>query len=101
MPVTALLKAIGMNNEQILGTFFQFDRGQLMDAGAQLAFVADRFKGEVARFDITDTRAVASWSKDKAASPHVTPVRWSSPVPPPERAGRFPVGPSAKEPDRS
>ena len=54
MPVTTLLKAIGMNNEQILETFFQFDHVKLMDAGAQLAFVPERFKGEIARFDITD-----------------------------------------------
>ncbi len=65
MPVTTLLKAIGMNNEQILATFFQFDHVKLMDAGAQLAFVSDRFKGEVARFDITDKSGAVVVEKDK------------------------------------
>ncbi|MBT9609146.1 MAG: DNA-directed RNA polymerase subunit beta, partial [Aquabacterium sp.] len=65
MPVTTLLKAIGMNNEQILSTFFQNDQIKLMDAGAQLAFVPERFKGEVARFDITDKAGAVVVEKDK------------------------------------
>jgi DNA-directed RNA polymerase subunit beta len=65
MPVTTLLKAIGMNNEQILETFFQFDHVKLMDAGAQLAFVPERFKGEIARFDITDKAGNVVVEKDK------------------------------------
>ena len=54
MPVTILLKAIGMSPEQILAYFFVNDSFRLMDSGAQMEFVASRFKGEVARFDITD-----------------------------------------------
>ncbi|MBH1987949.1 MAG: DNA-directed RNA polymerase subunit beta [Burkholderiales bacterium] len=65
MPVTTLLKAIGMNNEQILATFFQNDQFKLMDSGAQLAFVPERFKGEVARFDITDKTGAVIVEKDK------------------------------------
>ena len=65
MPVTTLLKAIGMNNEQILETFFQFDQVKLMDAGALLAFVPERFKGEVARFDIIDKSGTVIVEKDK------------------------------------
>ena len=65
MPVTTLLKAIGMHNEQILATFFQFDQFKLMDAGAQMAFVPERLKGEVARFDITDKSGQVVVEKDK------------------------------------
>ena len=65
MPVTTLLKAIGLNNEQILETFFQFDHIKLMDSGALLAFVPERFKGEVARFDITDKSGAVIVEKDK------------------------------------
>ena len=65
MPVTTLLKAIGMNNEQILATFFQNDQVRLMDVGAQLAFVPERFKGEIARFDITDKSGAVVVEKDK------------------------------------
>ena len=42
MPVTILLKAIGLNPEQILAHFFVFDNFRLMDSGAQMEFVADR-----------------------------------------------------------
>jgi DNA-directed RNA polymerase subunit beta len=65
MPVTTLLKAIGMSNEKILATFFQNDQFKLMDAGAQMAYVPDRLKGEVARFDITDKSGSVVVEKDK------------------------------------
>ncbi|MCO5107876.1 MAG: DNA-directed RNA polymerase subunit beta [Burkholderiaceae bacterium] len=65
MPVTILLKAIGLNPEQILANFFEFDHFQLMAEGAQLEFVADRLRGEVARFDITDREGKVIVAKDK------------------------------------
>ena len=65
MPVTILLKAIGLNPESILANFFVFDNFRLMDSGAQLEFVADRLRGEVARFDITDKNGVVVVEKDK------------------------------------
>jgi DNA-directed RNA polymerase subunit beta len=65
MPVTILLKAIGLNPEQILAHFFDFDNFRLMDAGAQLEFVPARLKGEVARFDITDKSGAVVVEKDK------------------------------------
>ncbi|UDF36919.1 UNVERIFIED_ORG: DNA-directed RNA polymerase subunit beta [Shinella sp. XGS7] len=65
MPVTILLKAIGLNPEQILAHFFVFDNFRLMDSGAQMEFVADRLKGEVARFDITDKSGNVLVEKDK------------------------------------
>ena len=65
MPVTILLKAIGLNPEQILANFFEFDGFRLMDVGAQMEFVPDRLKGEVARFDITDKDGKVVVEKDK------------------------------------
>ena len=65
MPVTILLKAIGMSPEQILAYFFVTDNFRLMDSGAQMEFVASRFKGEVARFDITDKAGKVVVAKDK------------------------------------
>ncbi|MBI2753639.1 MAG: DNA-directed RNA polymerase subunit beta [Betaproteobacteria bacterium] len=65
MPVTILLKAIGLNPESILANFFVFDNFRLMDSGAQLEFVADRLRGEVARFDITDKDGNVVVEKDK------------------------------------
>ncbi len=65
MPVSILLKAIGLNPESILANFFVNDHFRLMDSGAQMAFVADRLKGEVARFDITDKTGKVLVQKDK------------------------------------
>ena len=39
MPVTILLKAIGLTPEQILANFFVFDNFTLMPEGAQMEFV--------------------------------------------------------------
>ena len=65
MPVTILLKAIGLNPESILAHFFVFDNFRLMDTGAQMEFVADRLRGEIARFDITDKSGNVIVEKDK------------------------------------
>ena len=65
MPVTILLKAIGLNNESILANFFVNDNFRLMDSGAQMEFVAERLRGEVARFDITDKSGKVIVAKDK------------------------------------
>ena len=65
MPVTILLKAIGLTNESILANFFVNDNFRLMDSGAQMEFVAERLRGEVARFDITDKSGKVVVAKDK------------------------------------
>ena len=65
MPVTILLKAIGLSPESILANFFVFDQFRLMDTGAQLEFVPERLKGEIARFDITDKEGNVVVEKDK------------------------------------
>ena len=65
MPVTILLKAIGLTPEQILANFFVFDNFSLMGEGAQMEFVSERLRGEVARFDITDREGKVIVQKDK------------------------------------
>ncbi|CAH2923049.1 MAG: DNA-directed RNA polymerase beta subunit (EC [uncultured Paraburkholderia sp.] len=65
MPVTILLKAIGLTPEQILANFFVFDNFTLMPEGAQMEFVPERLRGEVARFDITDRDGNVIVQKDK------------------------------------
>jgi DNA-directed RNA polymerase subunit beta len=65
MPVTILLKAIGLTPEQILANFFVFDNFSLMPEGAQMEFVPERLRGEVARFDITDRDGNVIVQKDK------------------------------------
>ena len=65
MPVTILLKAIGLTPETILANFFVNDHFRVMDSGAQMAFVPERLRGEVARFDITDKSGNVVVAKDK------------------------------------
>ncbi|APA86378.1 DNA-directed RNA polymerase subunit beta [Paraburkholderia sprentiae WSM5005] len=65
MPVTILLKAIGLTPEQVLANFFVFDNFTLMPEGAQMEFVPERLRGEVARFDITDRDGNVIVQKDK------------------------------------
>ena len=65
MPVTILLKAIGMSSEAILAHFFDFDQFELQVDGAYVEFVPERWKGEVARFDISDKKGNVIVEKDK------------------------------------
>ena len=65
MPVTILLKAIGMTPEAILSSFFKFDEFALMAEGAQWDFVPERMRGEIARFDILDKAGKIIAPKDK------------------------------------
>src|SRR5512137_2965863 len=65
MPATILLKAIGLNPEQILAHFFRFDTFALADDGGFMELVPERLRGEIARFDITDKTGKVIVAKDK------------------------------------
>src|SRR3546814_5090189 len=65
MPVSILLKAIGMMPEAILAYFSDFDNFEILGEGGMLEFVPERWKGEVAHFDITDRSGKVIVEKDK------------------------------------
>ena len=65
MPVTILLKALGLNDEQILANFFNFDHIEVNNEGVSIEFVPERLRGEVARFDIKDRDDKIIVAKDK------------------------------------
>jgi DNA-directed RNA polymerase subunit beta len=65
MPVTTLLKAIGLTNEDILKQFFVFDTFHLGAKGSELDFVPERLRGEMARFDILGKDGKVVAAKDK------------------------------------
>ena len=65
MPVTILLKSIGLTPEQILAHFFENDSFQLMPEGGLMELVPDRLRGEIARFDISDKEGRVIVAKDK------------------------------------
>ena len=52
LPVTILLRALGMNNEEILDTFFETSKITLKKVGAKLELIPERLRGETAFFDI-------------------------------------------------
>ena len=65
MPVTILLKAIGMTPEQLLAAFYDFDNFLLSKGGNQFELVPERLRGEVARFDFVDKAGKTIVQKDK------------------------------------
>ena len=65
MPVTILLRSLGFNNEEILAMFFDFDTFHISKKGLQFEVVAERMRGEVARFDIFNKAGKVIVAKDK------------------------------------
>ncbi|MCM8599368.1 MAG: DNA-directed RNA polymerase subunit beta [Candidatus Accumulibacter sp.] len=65
MPVTTLLKAIGMTPQRILREFFEFDTFYLGKRIIEFALVPERLRGEVARFDFNDPSGKLIIAKDK------------------------------------
>jgi DNA-directed RNA polymerase subunit beta len=56
LPVTVLLRALGMNNEEMLDTFFDTSSVSLLKDGAKLELIPERLRGESALFDIADKK---------------------------------------------
>ena len=65
MPVTTLLKAIGLTPEQILRMFFDFDTFYFGKKAIDFELVPERLRGEVARFDFCDKAGKVIVAKDK------------------------------------
>ena len=56
LPVTVLLRALGMSNEEILDTFFETSNVTLLKEGGKLQLIPERLRGESASFDIVDKK---------------------------------------------
>ena len=65
MPVTILLKAIGLTPEQVLKEFFAFDTFHFSKKGVQFELVPERLRGETTKFDILDKHDKVIVPKDK------------------------------------
>jgi DNA-directed RNA polymerase subunit beta len=65
MPVTILLKAIGLTPEQVLKEFFAFDTFHFSKKGIQFELVPERLRGETTKFDILDRQDKVIVPKDK------------------------------------
>ena len=58
LPVTILLRALGMQDEEILDCFFEKSRLSLKKSGAKLEVVPSRLRGETALGDVKDAKGV-------------------------------------------
>ncbi len=56
MPVTTLLKALGLTSEEILATFYNFESFHVNSKKVELELVPERLRGDVAKFNITDKK---------------------------------------------
>ncbi|MCA1778683.1 MAG: DNA-directed RNA polymerase subunit beta, partial [Xanthomonadaceae bacterium] len=65
LPVTILLRALGMDDEGILDTFFEKSRITLRKSDAKLDLVPSRLRGEIALSDITDKQGNVIVARDK------------------------------------
>jgi DNA-directed RNA polymerase subunit beta len=65
LPVTILLRALGMSNEEILGTFFETSKIGMLKEGLKLEVVPERLRGESAMFDIQDKKGNVIVGKGK------------------------------------
>ena len=65
LPVTILLRALGMEDELILDTFFEKSRVTLRKGDAKLDLVPSRLRGETALTDITDKGGNVIVAKDR------------------------------------
>jgi DNA-directed RNA polymerase subunit beta len=65
MPVTTLLKALGLSAEEILETFYEFDTFFFKKNKIEFELIPDRFRGEIAKFDIPDKKGNVIIAKDK------------------------------------
>ncbi len=65
LPVTILLRALGMEDEEILDTFFETSKITLRKADAKMALVASRLRGETALFDIKNKKGGEIVAKGK------------------------------------
>ncbi|MEM9304629.1 MAG: DNA-directed RNA polymerase subunit beta, partial [Pseudomonadota bacterium] len=71
LPVTILLRALGMENEHILQTFFETNKLKLMKTGAELELIPERLRGETAAFDIKSGKDVIVEAGKRITARHV------------------------------
>lgn len=56
LPATILLRALGYSTQEILDAFYDVNQIEIREDGFVLKLVANRLRGEVASFDITDSK---------------------------------------------
>ena len=71
LPVTILLRALGLTNTDMLKRFFEINSFKLKTEGADLDVVAERLRGEVLGFDIKLAKTVVVEAGKRVTARHV------------------------------
>ncbi|MGB5256532.1 MAG: DNA-directed RNA polymerase subunit beta [Woeseiaceae bacterium] len=78
LPVTIILRALGMNNEEMLDLFFENNDFYLSENEIKMGLVPDRLRGETASFDIKLGRKVIVEEGRRITAKHVRDMEKSS-----------------------
>ena len=71
LPATILLRALGYSSEEILNTFFDTDTFFMREDGYSLELIANRLRGETAKFDIKSGRKVVVEEGTRVTPRHI------------------------------
>ena len=71
LPVTIILRALGMNNEEMLDLFFENNDFYLSDKEIKMGLVPDRWRGETASFDFKLGRKLIVEEGKRITAKHV------------------------------
>ena len=78
LPVTIILRALGMSNEEMLDLFFENNDFYLSEKEIKMGLVPDRLRGETATFDIKLGRKVIVEEGRRITAKHVRDMNSSS-----------------------
>ncbi len=78
LPVTIILRALGMNNEEMLDLFFETNDFYLSGKDIKMGLVPERLRGETATFDITLGRKLIVEEGRRITAKHVRDMNKST-----------------------
>jgi DNA-directed RNA polymerase subunit beta len=78
LPVTIILRALGMNNEEMLDLFFENNDFYLSEKEIKMGLVPDRWRGETASFDMKLGRKVIVEDGKRITAKHVRDMEKST-----------------------
>ena len=78
LPVTIILRALGMDNEEMLEMFFENNDFYLSDKDIKMGLVPDRWRGETASFDMKLGRKVIVEDGKRITAKHVRDMEKST-----------------------
>ena len=78
LPVTIIMRALGLNNEEMLSMFFETNEIQLSKKDIKMTLIPDRLRGETASFDIKLGRKLIIERGRRITARHVNEMKKSS-----------------------